>query len=60
MGRIKEVARTLGKVADAYMERQDRIDAMHREIMKRSSGVDPIEARKIAATLVDRAEVTWK
>lgn len=60
MDRIKNGLKTLGKMADAYAERNQKIDNMSRELMRRAHGVDPVEARKIAAVLVDRAEVTWK
>jgi len=60
MGKLMNALEAVGKVASALGERNMEIDEMTRELMKRSYGVDPIEARKIATVLVDRAEVTWK
>lgn len=60
MGKIKNAVNILAKAADSYVERNQKIDAMQRELMRRAYDVDAVEARKIAAVLVDRAEVTWK
>jgi hypothetical protein len=60
MGRFKETAKTIGKVADALIQRNQKIDEMSRELTRRGYGLDPVEARKVAKVLVDRAEVTWK
>jgi hypothetical protein len=59
-GKFKNAMRIAGKTMDAMYDRNRKIDEMNRELMRRAYGVDPVEARKIAAVLVDRAEVTWK
>lgn len=60
MGKFKSAMKTMGKVADVMLERKEKVDAMHREILRHAYGVDPIEARKVASALVDHADVTWK
>lgn len=59
-GKFREAMKTLGEVADAYAKRSQKVEEMTRQIMRRGYGIDPIEAKKIAAILVDHAEVTWK
>lgn len=60
MSKFKNAMKTLGQVASAYADRNAQIEEMTRELSRRSYDVDPVELRKIAAVLVDRAEVTWK
>lgn len=60
MGALKDIAKAVGNVMDKTYERNQKIDEMTRQIVKRGYGLDPIEAKKVAAILVDQAEVTWK
>jgi hypothetical protein len=60
MGKIKSALSTAGKVLDAYADRSLKVNDMTNEIMRRCYDVDADQARKVAAVLVDRAEVTWK
>jgi hypothetical protein len=60
MGKFKETAKIIGKTADALIARNQKIDKMSRELTRRGYGLDPVETRKIAKILVDRADVTWK
>lgn len=60
MGAFKDIAKSIGNVMDQTYERNQKIDEMTRQIVKRGYELDPIEARKVAKILVIHAEVTWK
>lgn len=60
MGKFKTAMNFLGEMAEASYERNQKIDEMTRELMRRGYDLDAIEVRKIARVLVNHAEVTWK
>lgn len=60
MSKFKSALKTLGSVATSIADHENAVNDMTAELLKRSYGVDPAEARKIARTLVSHAEVTWK
>lgn len=59
-GRFKAAMKFAGDMMDASYERRKKIDAMADELSKRTYVTDVTQLRAIAATLVDRATVTWK
>jgi hypothetical protein len=60
MKRISNALKTLGEVGHALNVRSQKVDRMTTELIRRGYGIDLTQARKIAAILVDQAEVTWK
>ena len=60
MGFFKNALNTSLEVAGAVAERQNKVNEMTNILMQKTNGVDVDQAKKIAAVLVDQAEVTWK
>ena len=60
MGKIKNAAKTLGEIADAWADNNRKVEDMTDLLMKRTYGVERDQDRKIAAVLVHQAEITWK
>jgi len=61
MGKFTEALSIAAKALDSYGARQQKINDLTDQLMRRTYGVDASQARKIAETLIDRADpITWK
>jgi hypothetical protein len=60
MSIFKDTVKALVTISEATIARNNKIDSMSLEIALRGDDIDIMEAKKIAAILVDCAEVNWK
>lgn len=61
MGKFTEALSIAAKALDSYAIRQQKINDLTDQLMRRTYDVDASQARKIAEILIDRADpITWK
>lgn len=60
LNRLKAAASFAGEMMEAHYDRQRKVDAMSNELARRTDVTDSVQLRKIAETLVDHADITWK
>lgn len=57
---IKNALSFMAEVGNAYVDRDKKVSELASTLVNKTYGVDYDQAKKIAAVLIDQAEITWK
>lgn len=60
MGKLKSAAKFALDVAEKMADREAEVSKLTSELMRLTYGLEHDQARKVAQTLVARADITWK